>query len=256
MTRRRELGQYFTPQPVAAFALDALEAFGLAGGRLRVIDPACGEGVFLAEALRRFPAARVWGCDLDATLAERWRAAGLAGGGAMQGRGTAPRVHLHVQDGLLDAPLWGIGAGQFDLVLGNPPYGLGLPRPGHGESTEALFLRRFAELARRGAWLAVIVPEGIVASDRAQGLRDWLLDRVALRAVVALPESTFSVSGTAARTTLLLARKGEGAGGEALLASPPGPCSGRGALEGYLREVLSVIKGRNGDAPSGRGRRA
>jgi trans-aconitate methyltransferase len=94
MARRRALGQYFTPRPVAAFAVDALIAFGLSGRRLRVVDPACGEGVFLLEALRRWPEAEVWGCDLDAALAARWAAAGLSG----------PRVHMQVEDGLSDAP--------------------------------------------------------------------------------------------------------------------------------------------------------
>ncbi len=233
MGRRRKLAQYFTPQPVAAFALDALVAFGFAKARPRVIDPACGEGVFLAEARRRFPDAEVWGWDLDGGLAERWRAAGLDG----------PRAHMLVRDGLLDAPLWGVGAGQFDLVLGNPPYGLGMARPGRGEAIEALFVRRFVELALRGGWIAVVVPEGIVASDRAQGLRNWLLGRVAIKAVVALPESTFARSGTTARTALVIARKGRGgAEGEALLASPSDGCRGRGALEKYLQGVLSRIK--------------
>jgi type I restriction enzyme M protein len=232
MGRRRKLAQYFTPQPVAAFALDALVAFGFSKARPRVVDPACGEGVFLAEARKRFPDAEVWGCDLDEGLAARWQAAGLDG----------PHTHLRIQDGLLDAPLWGVGAGHFDLVLGNPPYGLGMARPGRGEPVEAHFVRRFVDLARPGGWIAAVVPEGIVASDRAQGLRDWLLDRVALKAVVALPESTFAGFDTTARTALLLARKGRGDGGEAILASPSGICRGRDALQDYLQGVLSTIE--------------
>lgn len=239
------MAQYFTPQPVAAFALDALVALGFSGARPRVIDPACGEGVFLAEALRRFPGAEVWGWDLDAGLAERWRAAGLGGHGA----------HMLVQDGLLDAPLWGVGAGEFDLVVGNPPYGLGMARPARGEAIEALFVRRFVELARRGGWIAAVVPEGIVASDRSHGLRDWLLERVALQAVVALPESTFAGFDTTARTALLFARKGRG-GADVLLASPSVACRGRGALRDYLRDVLSMIEAQGRDASPDRGRRA
>ncbi|HUT35838.1 MAG TPA: N-6 DNA methylase [Planctomycetota bacterium] len=246
MGRRRKLAQYFTPQPVVGFALDALVGLGLSKARARVIDPACGAGVFLVEARRRFPRADVWGCDLDAGLAERWRAAGLDG----------PRVHMLIQDGLLDAPLWGVGAGQFDLVLGNPPYGLGMPRPGRGEAIEALFVRRFVELAGSGGWIALVVPEGIVASDRAQGLRDWVLERTSLQAVVALPEDTFARAGTKARTALLLARKGGNAGEETLLASPSAQCRGREALAAYLDETLSAIKRKGSDAPPGHRRRA
>ena len=48
-TAARKLAQFFTPQAVAAFALDALMALGLRPGSLRLIDPACGEGVFLQD---------------------------------------------------------------------------------------------------------------------------------------------------------------------------------------------------------------
>jgi type I restriction-modification system DNA methylase subunit len=52
LERRRELGQFFTPANVAAFMWDFLEI--LHGGsfvrQTRVIDPACGDGVFLRVA--------------------------------------------------------------------------------------------------------------------------------------------------------------------------------------------------------------
>jgi type I restriction enzyme M protein len=241
-----ELAQYFTPQPVAAFALDALMALGLRPGRLRAIDPACGEGVFLLEAGKRLPEAELWGCDLDEGLRERWRSAGL----------DAPRARLLVQDGLLDAPLFGVGAGMFGLVVGNPPYGLGMLRPATGEPIEAQFLRRFVLLAEPGGWLAIVVPEGIVANARSQPLRDWLLERAALKAVIALPESTFAAAGTRARTMLLLARKQRGEGGEVLLAARSAGGGDEGALSTYLAEVLEAIRGRAEHVPTGRRGRA
>ena len=245
-TASRELAQFFTPQPVAAFALDALIALGLEAGPFRAVDPACGEGVFLAEARRRFPDAELWGYDLDETLAEHWQKVGLNG----------PRTHLAVQDGLLDAPLFGIGAGGFALVMGNPPYGLGMARPGAGEPIEALFVRRFVELARPGGWIAMVVPEGIVANSRCQRLRDWVAARAALKAVVALPESTFSRTGTRARTAVVLAQKGRGSAGGVLMASPEPPCEGKGGLRQYLAQVLGTIRSGASHVPSRRGRRA
>ncbi len=244
--RRRKLAQYFTPQPVAAFALDALIALGLKARKPRVIDPACGEAIWLAEARQRFPGAEVWGCDLDQGLAGQWRERGLDG----------PRAHMLVQDGLLDAALWSVGAGQFDLAIGNPPYGLGLARPRKGEPIEALFVRRFVALLRPGGWLAVVVPEGVVANARTQPLRDWLRARLAVRAVVALPDSTFAAAGTAARTALLLARRGKGRGGRVLLASPAAPCRGPGELAAYLGEVLAAVRRAASDVPPRRHRGA
>jgi len=226
--RRAELGQFFTPRPVAEFAVEALLALGLGRGRLRVADPACGEGVFLQAVARRLPQAELWGCDVDGALAARWRAAGLR----------EPRAHMAVHDGLVDGPLFGLGAGTFDVVVGNPPYGFGVPRPEGRERIEERFVRRFVEMTRPGGWLAAVVPEGIVANARCQALRDWVLERAALKAVVALPEATFAAAGTRARTVLLMARRQRRGGGQALLAS-----AGAGAgLEGYLAEVLERMR--------------
>lgn len=202
--------------------------------------------MFLLEARRRFPEAELWGYDLDARLEERWQAAGLGGG----------RGHLRVRDGLADAPLFDADAGGFDLVVGNPPYGLGMAGPRKGEPIEATFVRRFVALARQGGGIAVVVPEGIAANARHQGLRDWVLQRVALGAVVGLPPETFAATGTRARTVLLLARKGREDAGDALLASPPSGCRTRGALAAYLGDVLVAIRKRGGHVPAGRRRRS
>jgi len=243
---KSDLAQYFTPQPVAAFVLDASPALGLPRRVRRVVDPACGQGVFLREARRRFPEAELWGCDLDPELASRWRAAGLSG----------PRAHMLVRDGLRDSPADGLEAGTFDLVVGNPPYGFRVPRRRVGERIEVSFLKRFVELARPGGWIGVVVPEGIVANVRAQVLRDWLLEQVALAAVVALSEAAFAGRGTQARTAVLLACKGREARGPVLLASPARGQRGRDALRGYLAGVLEAIRSRPSDVSVGCGRGA
>jgi len=230
-TATQELAQYFTPPAVAAFAFDALEALGLDGGPHRVVDPACGEGVFLRVARERFPDAELWGCDVDPGLAPAWQRAGLRDG----------LTHLLVLDGLGDSPLFGLQAGSFSLVVGNPPYGLGLARPASGEPIEAQFVRRFVQLVRPGGWLAVVVPEGIVANARCQALRDWVLERLALEAVVALPETTFASSRTRAHTVLLIARRERPSRQPVLLASPTDAAA---SLGDYLRDVLATIRSR------------
>lgn len=227
---RDELAQFFTPEPVVAFAYDALEALGLRGGSIRIADPACGAGAFLVEAARRFPEAELWGCDVDAGLEADWQASGLVGG----------RATLRVQDGLVDAPLLGMGAGTFDLVVGNPPYGFGVRRPSGRERIESRFLRRFVELARRGGWVAVVLPEGIAANALSQEARDWTLAKATPRAVVALPEATFAQTGTRARTVLLILQRGASSGTGVLLASPVGG----EPLAAYLDAVLHEIRGR------------
>lgn len=227
---KERLAQYSTPPAVVAFAVDALARLGMTRPPARVIDPACGEGAFLRLARERFPAAEVWGCDLDGTLAEAWHTAGLCG----------DSVHLLVRDGLHDAPADGVAEGAFDLVVGNPPYGHGVPRPSGSTRIEALFLRRFVTLARSGGWIAIVVPEGIAANASSQALRDDVLRQVALRAVVELPETTFCRSGTRARTLLLLACRQPAARRDTALVSPCGRTAS-GDLAAYLNDALALL---------------
>ena len=120
LERRRELGQFFTSPEVAGFIWDLLEVIH---GRqfhtnTRLIDPACGEGVFLRVAHERggLPAKNLFGADIDASLAPTWRQDPML-----------RDVHFMLANGLLDDPASGIVTGAFNVVAGNPPFsGTGL----------------------------------------------------------------------------------------------------------------------------------
>src|SRR5262249_1574283 len=107
IARRAALGQVFTPAPVADLAITlALEGLALedrgARARVRVLDPACGDGVFLARAALR--GARGFGVGIAPRA------------GAMARSHTTADVE--VADFLTLAP----PAVLFDAVIGNPPY--------------------------------------------------------------------------------------------------------------------------------------
>jgi hypothetical protein len=222
-SRAADKGQYFTPLPVVDFIWDTLAAWGVAPRPgLRVLDPACGEGIFLRRARERELCGweGLHGWELDTAARAWWRAAGLP-----EGRG------LGVRDALAQsAP-----DAAFDVVIGNPPYGYAVERPRAATDgglerfaawdrigprppatrcpVEILFSERFARLARPGGWVAVILPEGLFVNARYQGLRDWLLEHLQPRAVVALPRATFGPAGTSAKTAVLFARRRKPAGG-------------------------------------------
>jgi adenine-specific DNA-methyltransferase len=106
---QRQLGQYWTPEVLVDFMLDIAQF----QPDWKVIDPACGEGVFLKRALER-GAQQVVGIDIDPETLERAR------------ENLAPygdRVRLYLQDGLLPIedpdPYW---QSDYDLVIGNPPF--------------------------------------------------------------------------------------------------------------------------------------
>jgi hypothetical protein len=162
MDQRKAEGQFYTPDPVVRFivreTLDRLRPEGLGIGDLRILEPACGEGVFLLESLRhlcssgwaegasfspRWILQRVlYGVDRDRAAVQRARLALAAW--------VEPDLHQRAQlesrltgkircdDALIGgdarrgfAPtdwqrifpeVFGGGRSGFDAVIGNPPY--------------------------------------------------------------------------------------------------------------------------------------
>ncbi len=115
LERKRELGQFFTSPMVAGFIWDLLEV--IHGSRFpvntRLIDPACGEGVFLRVAQERggLSAKGLFGADVDEALVPGWRQDPLLSG-----------ANLLPGNGLLDDPHIGIVERAFSIVVGNPPF--------------------------------------------------------------------------------------------------------------------------------------
>src|SRR5687768_1551358 len=61
---RLELGDWQTPEGLCRDVLAVLDSSG-APPPAAVVEPTCGRGAFLVEASRRFPAATLWGVDLN-----------------------------------------------------------------------------------------------------------------------------------------------------------------------------------------------
>src|SRR5205085_5690881 len=125
-------------------------------------------------------------------------------------------------------------------------------------SIEVFFTERFLRLAKPGGFIAVIVPESIVASDRLSTLRRWLACRMDLLAIVSLPQRVFSGVGANAKTTILFARRvlsqrPEGwwlneqvaDANRKVLLTAPRLNSPNWSLEGYLNSILEGARDKN-----------
>ena len=236
------LAQHFTPAAVARLAWDAVGAFAgkELGAGARVVDPAAGEGALLAGVGRAY---QTTGIEIDAGLAER-------------GRSQADR--FYTGDGLLGT-FPEVEDGSFDCVLANPPFGklgpmlplFGADGPGRlaqrfrlldGQKhirafpVESLFVERALQLTRPAGWLALILPEGFFANARQQGVRDWLLARTEVRAVVALPGAFNKV-----QTALVVLRRSKPqAQTKARLIAPVGK---RPSMEQYVQRTRLLLGG-------------
>ncbi|MCX6910923.1 MAG: N-6 DNA methylase [Verrucomicrobia bacterium] len=190
------IGQFFTPDIVAR----AMYRLARIKPGQRVIDPSCGDGVFLRCSPKD---CKVFACEMD----ERYRLAVEA---------ILPQHQLIFGDALTDTvPLWG----TFDLVIGNPPfsaqahlerrssvlrgYDLGAGRP--SQCLEVLFLELFLKLAKPRGRIAIILPDGPLSNVPFDYVRAWLLRHAHVETIVSLPRNTFSE--TTAKTNVLIAQK-------------------------------------------------
>ena len=221
--QKRTLGQYFTPLPVieAAYAmLDTLSG-RRPGEKVRIIDPACGDGAFLRLAIQQGIATKKTAIGIDCD--------DLNSGKSLNG------FCLKNQNGLLPIPEEKRG---FDYIVGNPPYGtehLGNSKTNaerkklakvledsfavwRNQSSpssvpvEVLFLERFIQLAgcsNRTGYIAIVIPDGVLANDRLQYVREWFSPLVTINCIVSLPRKTFQNTGTTAKTSLLLMTYGQ-----------------------------------------------
>jgi type I restriction enzyme M protein len=124
----------------------------------------------------------------------------------------------------------GLTLGRFDLVLTNPPFGAqvlaserpylatydlgfnsatrGVGKLRKGQKTEILFLERIHDFLRPGTGRAgVVVPDGVLTNSSLQYVRNYLLDRFELLAVVSLPATAFSHYGAGVKASVLFLRR-------------------------------------------------
>lgn len=198
-TSKGQKGQFFTPRYVVDFCARLV---GLEGGET-VLDPACGSGAFLSAALR-YGAGCVRGYDIDKRVV---RIAKLLLREAPPGI-----VSVQIGDGLRD-----VADESVDVVLTNPPFAGELCDPvmlsnfelacGRARiERDVLFLERCIKALRPGGKLAIVLPHGKFAGKATRYIREWLLERAELLAVVGLGRNTF-LPHTHQKANVLLARR-------------------------------------------------
>lgn len=72
---------------------------------------------------------------------------------------------------------------------------------------ELLFIDRFIQLAKPGGWIAIIIPDGILANSNFNYVRKFIAGKTRIEAIISLPRETFKQTGTTAKTSILFLRK-------------------------------------------------
>lgn len=166
----------------------------------QVIDPSCGDGSFLRVAPKTLG---LHGCEIDPQYAS-------------VAKNLVAAKRLIVGDALTGlVALWG----TFDLAIGNPPFsaqaslekrlevlqGFDLGAGRASQCLEVLFLELFLKLAKPNGRIAIILPDGPLSNKPFKYVRDWLLCRAQVEAIISLPRGIFN--GTTAKTNILIAQK-------------------------------------------------
>lgn len=105
----------------------------------------------------------------------------------------------------------GKGAGSTDddgAGGGDPKAGKRSIKARTSIKTEILFCERVWHFLKPGTGKAAIVlPDGILTNSSLQGVRDWLLQRYQLLAVISLPQEAFQHSGAGVKASVVFVRK-------------------------------------------------
>lgn len=119
---------------------------------------------------------------------------------------------------------------KFNLILTNPPFGstinkaekpylsgyeLGKTKDAKGkekerprQSSEVLFIERIWEFLKPGIGKAAIVlPDGILTNSSLQYVRDFIVEKFQLLAVVSLPQCAFAHFGAGVKASIIFVRK-------------------------------------------------
>lgn len=108
--------------------------------------------------------------------------------------------------------------GQYDVILANPPFTGNIDKGDINETlqlpttkTELLFVERIFHMLKIGGTAAVIVPQGVLfGSGKAfKTLRQTLIEKAELKAVIAMPSGVFKPYAGVATAILLFTKGGE-----------------------------------------------
>ena len=130
--------------------------------------------------------------------------------------------------------------GTFDLIMTNPPFGskikadevnyykdyelfetnLGIANTKEritdnnskkkwraSQNTEILFLEKCHKYLKEDGYLAIVIPDGILTNATSQFVRDWMVEKFRIWAIVSLPQHTFAHVKAGVKSSILFLQK-------------------------------------------------
>jgi type I restriction enzyme M protein len=75
------------------------------------------------------------------------------------------------------------------------------------QNTEVLFMEQCHRFLKPGGYLAMVIPDSILANSSMQYVRDWIEEHWRIAAVVSLPQFAFSANGAGVKSSVVFLKK-------------------------------------------------
>ena len=229
-----KMGQYFTPRNVVEFTVKMLQV----QQSEKVLDPACGSGGFLLHAMEEirkdaeanydgheqytywhdFASRQLFGIEINEQIARVCKMNMIIHDDG--------HTNVITGDSLsnMDNFKEDFRPNNFDVVLTNPPFGarilkeqkpylssydLGMNdnKERSAQSTEVLFIERCLDFLKEKGRMGIVLPDGILTNSTLQYVRDYLMDKARIDAVVSIPQTAFSHYGAGVKCSILCVTK-------------------------------------------------
>lgn len=233
--QKGDKGQYFTPRHIVDMMVKMLNP----KANENMLDPACGPCGFpihtfkwvvrnefkTADALRRrdYAQRRLFGIDFDPRLVKVAKAMMLIVG---DGKTNVYRANSLDPRGWVGTPVsHAVQLGIFDVLMTNPPFSGKIKTPEvlgtydlafKGDSSknrrvnqlgrDILFIERCLQFLKSGGRMAIVLPQGDLNNTSSQFVREWIVKKARILAVVGLGANTFKPF-TGTKTSVLFLQK-------------------------------------------------
>ena len=229
-----KMGQFFTPREIIRFCVEMMNP---QRGDL-VLDPACGSGGFLLNSLDKVRDYAEKNYD-EWEAKEYWHSFAMNNLYGIEINDQIARIckmnmiihddgHTNIisTDSLRDFNEISdihksFDKDRFDLILTNPPFGAvvksteknyldhyELGKGKKNQKTEILFIERCVNFVKpKTGKIAIVLPDGILTNSSLQAVRDYIMDKCQIEAIVSLPQFAFAHFGARVKSSLVFLRR-------------------------------------------------
>lgn len=157
---RKKIGQFFTEEKLAE---KLIKMFDLNFDNKTIVEPSCGDGVFIKQIIKSFPSFKsIVGVDIDKKALNKLT-------------GLGDNIELKNKDFLK------LKFSNIDVIIGNPPFNLKVDH--FVDSTDA-FISKGIDILNPGGELILIIPNTVLRNKKYQTLRTKILDETKIIGII------------------------------------------------------------------------